>query len=104
MPAAKRVHRGPVTGHIYEDEPRYCQGCGREMFHGRPDKTWCTEACRQRTLRDRRWLALAAAMNDRGVNRRALVTTITALFGDSIAAAEARAEKRSSSGGQAETG
>lgn len=76
-------------------EPRSCQGCGRPLLHARPDKTWCREACRQLTLRDRRWLRLSKAIANPKVNRRQLAALCLDLFGESMRAAEARAQGRS---------
>lgn len=53
-------------------------------------RSWCSSACKQRTLRDRKYLALKALLDKPGSSRTKLVAEVYDLLGEPMARAAAR--------------
>ena len=73
-----------------------CQGCGETIratatwVAGKGwSRSWCSQACKQRTLRDRKILALAAGL-DSSMNKATLRELFYELYGSQTAQARQR--------------
>jgi hypothetical protein len=70
---------------------RACQGCAEEVVSAplgkRKDKLWCSDKCKQKTLRDRKWIRVSVLLESGGLKARAELREV---FGSQIAGAVSR--------------